>query len=62
MFPWRTIGLLDEVTLGRIFSNIEVAINTNYELLYQLQTVMNSDSITNETCVGKAFIEIVSLK
>lgn len=55
----RTIKILDETTLKNIFSNAEVLINCNREMLTQLEESMATTDTGDEVQIGTVFTQLV---
>ena len=59
IFPMRTMASVDEKTLYSIFSNVEVLINCNKEMLTQLEQVMHDNEGSDDVVIGFVFTQLV---
>lgn len=55
----RTMAILDENHLYKIFSNVEVLINTNVEMLAQLEKQMETTQTGDDVLIGTVFTQLV---
>jgi len=58
IFPMRTMAILDENHLYKIFSNVEVLINTNVEMLAQLEKQMETTQTGDDVLIGTVFTQL----
>lgn len=61
IFPLRTMGIIDEQELKQIFSNVEVLIHCNKEMLKQLESVIGDNSngkFDGDIQIGEIFTKL----
>ena len=60
IFPLRTMEVASDQVLYNIFSNVEVLINCNKEMLRELEQVMRAEA-GGDVHIGDVFTKLVSL-
>mmetsp|Transcript_124780 Transcript_124780/g.186397 ORF Transcript_124780/g.186397 Transcript_124780/m.186397 type:complete len:518 (-) Transcript_124780:63-1616(-) len=55
IFPLRAMAILDDKSLYNVFSNVEVLINCNKEMLTQLEGTIQTTNVGDDVTIGSVF-------
>uniref|UniRef100_A0A7S4M713 DH domain-containing protein n=1 Tax=Vannella robusta TaxID=1487602 RepID=A0A7S4M713_9EUKA len=58
IFPMRAMAILDDKSLYNVFSNVEVLINCNKEMLTQLENTIQTTNAGDDVTIGDVFTQL----